>query len=89
MLHYFEQDLSTCLRTTDCNNVAGLFLTSDQLSDPRTPWDVSSDVMKKIENWWQHRVTADGHDSHMSGDIYKKLMTRRVFEYIDRNNIYF
>ncbi|XP_025112337.1 uncharacterized protein LOC112575042 isoform X2 [Pomacea canaliculata] len=71
-----NQDLSTCLRTTDCNNVAGLFLTSDQLSDPTTPWDVSSEVMKKLENWWQNLVTADGHDSHMSSDIYKKLMTR-------------
>ncbi|XP_025112343.1 uncharacterized protein LOC112575043 isoform X2 [Pomacea canaliculata] len=71
-----NQELSTCLRTTDRNNVAGLFLTSDQLSNSTTPWDVSSDVMKKLENWWQHRVTADGHDSHMSSDIYKKLMTR-------------
>ncbi|XP_025098572.1 uncharacterized protein LOC112566557 [Pomacea canaliculata] len=69
-------DLCRCLETTDPANIPGLCLCSDQLSDPKTPWDVSSHVLTELRNWWQRRVAGAGPDSHMTCDVYKKLVAR-------------
>ncbi|XP_025113320.1 uncharacterized protein LOC112575585 [Pomacea canaliculata] len=71
------QDLCRCLgkpRTRDAADAAGLCLTSDQLSDPKTPWDVSSHVLRELGHWWQRRVAGAGPDSHMTLDVYQALI---------------
>ncbi|XP_025078789.1 uncharacterized protein LOC112554930 [Pomacea canaliculata] len=71
------QDLCHCLgkpQTADAAGAAGLCLTSDQLSDPKTPWDVSSHVLRELGHWWQRRVAGAGPDSHMTRDVYKTLV---------------
>ncbi|XP_025079706.1 uncharacterized protein LOC112555487 [Pomacea canaliculata] len=73
------QDLCRCLgkpQTTDAAGAAGLCLTSDQLSDPKTPWDVSSHVLRELGHWWQRRVADAGPDSHMTLDVYRTLIAR-------------
>ncbi|XP_025078791.1 uncharacterized protein LOC112554932 [Pomacea canaliculata] len=73
------QDLCRCLgkpHTTDAAGAAGLCLTSDQLSDPKTPWDVSSHVLRELGHWWQRRVADAGPDSHMTRDVYKTVVAR-------------
>ncbi|XP_025099849.1 uncharacterized protein LOC112567365 [Pomacea canaliculata] len=70
------QDLCRCLGTTDPADITGLCLCSDQLSDPKTPCDVSSDLLRELGNWWQRRVAGAGPDSHMTRDVYKTLVSR-------------
>ncbi|XP_025079972.1 uncharacterized protein LOC112555696 isoform X2 [Pomacea canaliculata] len=70
------QDLCRCLGTTDPADVTGLCLCSDQLSDPKAPWDVNREVLRELGNWWQRRVAGAGPDSHVTGDLYKILVAR-------------
>ncbi|XP_025113686.1 uncharacterized protein LOC112575842 isoform X2 [Pomacea canaliculata] len=71
------QDLCQCLGTTDPADIAGLCLCSDQLSDPKTPYNVSSHVLRELGHWWHRRVAGAGPASHtVSFDIYKKLIAR-------------
>ncbi|XP_025112855.1 uncharacterized protein LOC112575309 [Pomacea canaliculata] len=53
------QDLCRCLGTTDPADITGLCLCCDQLSDPKTPCDVSSHVLTELGHWWQ-RLVAEG-----------------------------
>ncbi|XP_025114143.1 uncharacterized protein LOC112576110 [Pomacea canaliculata] len=70
------QDLCRCLGTTENADIPGLCLCSDQLSDPKTPCDVSSHVLRELGHWWQRRVAGAGPDPHMTDDIYKILLAR-------------
>ncbi|XP_025099705.1 uncharacterized protein LOC112567287 [Pomacea canaliculata] len=70
------KDLCRCLGTQDPADIPGLCLCSDQLSDQRAPWDVSSNVLRELGNWWQRRVAGSGPDSHMTSDVYKNLAAR-------------
>ncbi|XP_025112758.1 uncharacterized protein LOC112575254 [Pomacea canaliculata] len=72
----FAQDMCRCLGTTDLSAITGLCLCSDQMSDHTTPGDVSSDVLREMENWWQRRVAETGPDSHMTCHVYKTLVAR-------------
>ncbi|XP_025111907.1 uncharacterized protein LOC112574809 [Pomacea canaliculata] len=74
------QDLCRCLgnpHTRDVTGAAGLCLTSDQLSDPKTPLYVTSHVMRELGHWWQRRVAGAGPDSHMTLDVYQTLIARQ------------
>ncbi|XP_025113150.1 uncharacterized protein LOC112575472 isoform X2 [Pomacea canaliculata] len=70
------QNLCRCLGTSDPSAIAGLCLCSDQLSDPMTPCDVSSHVLKELGHWWHRRVAGAGPDSHMTSGVYKTLVAR-------------
>ncbi|XP_025111158.1 uncharacterized protein LOC112574356 [Pomacea canaliculata] len=70
------QELCRCLGTVDPTALTRLCLCSDQLSNPDTPSDVNDDVLRELGEWWQHRVTSPGPDSHMTSEIYKKLVAR-------------
>ncbi|XP_025114468.1 uncharacterized protein LOC112576323 [Pomacea canaliculata] len=70
------QALCQCLGTKEPADITGLCLCSDQMSDRRIPGDVSSDVLREMENWWQRRVTEAGPDSHMTCHVYKTLVAR-------------
>ncbi|XP_025112762.1 uncharacterized protein LOC112575255 isoform X2 [Pomacea canaliculata] len=70
------QDLCLCLGTTDLADIPGLCLCCDQLSDPKTPCDISSHVMRELGHWWQRRVAGAGPDSHMTDAVYKTLVAR-------------
>ncbi|XP_025113052.1 uncharacterized protein LOC112575406 isoform X2 [Pomacea canaliculata] len=54
-----KEDLCGCLGTADPANIPGLCLCCDQLSDPKTPCDVSSHVLRELGHWWQRRVGLD------------------------------
>ncbi|XP_025103269.1 uncharacterized protein LOC112569638 [Pomacea canaliculata] len=69
------QTLSQCLGSEDPSNICGLCLCSDDLSDPMTPWDDSSDV-RKLTHWWRRRVTGLGVNGQMTCDVYKALVAR-------------
>ncbi|XP_025112045.1 uncharacterized protein LOC112574897 [Pomacea canaliculata] len=70
-------DLCRCLGTTsDPAAIAGLCLCCDQLSDPKTPCDVSSHVLRELGHWWKRRVTGAGPDPHMTPGVYKTLIAR-------------
>ncbi|XP_025113046.1 uncharacterized protein LOC112575403 [Pomacea canaliculata] len=70
------QDLRKCLGAADPADIPGLCLCSDQLSDPKTPWDVSSHVLIELRNWWQRRVAGAGPDSQMTDYLYWILVSR-------------
>ncbi|XP_025111884.1 uncharacterized protein LOC112574798 isoform X3 [Pomacea canaliculata] len=70
------EDLCRCLRTSNPADIPGLCLCCDQLSDPKTPCDVSSHVLRELGHWWQRRVAGVGPDSHMTFDLYKTLVAR-------------
>ncbi|XP_025112050.1 uncharacterized protein LOC112574900 [Pomacea canaliculata] len=71
------QDLCRCLgTTTDPADITGLCLCCDQLSDPKTPWDVSSHVLSEFGLWWQRRVAGAGPEKEMTLDLYKILVAR-------------
>ncbi|XP_025079704.1 uncharacterized protein LOC112555485 [Pomacea canaliculata] len=70
------EDLHCCLKTTDPADIAGMCLCYDQLSDTKTPCDVSSHVFKKLGKWWKRRVAVSGTDSHMTRHVYKTLVAR-------------
>ncbi|XP_025114049.1 uncharacterized protein LOC112576041 [Pomacea canaliculata] len=74
--HQLATDLCRCLGTTDSPDITGLCLCSDQLSDPKTPSDVSSHVLRELGHWWQRRVAGAGPDSHMTPELYKSLVAR-------------
>ncbi|XP_025114499.1 uncharacterized protein LOC112576346 isoform X2 [Pomacea canaliculata] len=65
-----SQDLCRCLGTSDPADIAGLCLCCDQLSDPKTPCDVSSHVLRELGHWWQRRVAGAGPDRHMTFDLF-------------------
>ncbi|XP_025113483.1 uncharacterized protein LOC112575710 [Pomacea canaliculata] len=71
-----SQDLCLCLGTPDPAAITSLCLCCDQLSDPKTPWDVSDNVGRQLKTWWQRRVAGAGPDSHMTDDVYKTLVAR-------------
>ncbi|XP_025097937.1 uncharacterized protein LOC112566159 [Pomacea canaliculata] len=71
-----SQDLCRCLGITDPAAIAGLCLCSDQLFDPKTPWDISDGLVRELENWWQRRVAGFGPDSHMTRGLYRILVAR-------------
>ncbi|XP_025114280.1 uncharacterized protein LOC112576204 [Pomacea canaliculata] len=73
---HLTQALCQCLGTKNLADVTGLCLCSDPLSDPKTPWDVSSHVLKELGSWWQRRVAGVGADSHMTSALYKTLVAR-------------
>ncbi|XP_025111864.1 uncharacterized protein LOC112574792 isoform X2 [Pomacea canaliculata] len=68
-------NLRRCLGTNTSDAITGLCLCSDQLSDPKTPCDVSSHVLRELGLWWQRRVTGAGPDPHMTQDVYKTLVS--------------
>ncbi|XP_025111871.1 uncharacterized protein LOC112574795 isoform X3 [Pomacea canaliculata] len=70
------QDLCRCLGSSDPADITGVCLCCDQLSDPKTPWDVSSHVLKNLGEWWTRRVAVSGPDSHMTRHVYKTLVAR-------------
>ncbi|XP_025113050.1 uncharacterized protein LOC112575405 [Pomacea canaliculata] len=70
------EDLHRCLKTTNPVDITGVCLCCDQLSDPKTPCDVSSHVLKKLGEWWTRRVTVSGPDSHMTRHVYRTLVAR-------------
>ncbi|XP_025111914.1 uncharacterized protein LOC112574812 [Pomacea canaliculata] len=70
------QNLCQCLGGTDAADIAGLCLYSEELSDPKTPWDVNEGTLKKLGEWWTRRVTVSGPDSHMTSHVYKTLVAR-------------
>ncbi|XP_025111731.1 uncharacterized protein LOC112574719 [Pomacea canaliculata] len=70
------EDLHCCLKTTDPADIADVCLCCDQLSDPKTPCDVSSHVLKKLGKWWTRRVAVSGRDSHMTRHVYRTLVAR-------------
>ncbi|XP_025111918.1 uncharacterized protein LOC112574816 [Pomacea canaliculata] len=72
------QDLCQCLGTSDPADIVGLCLCCDQLSDPKTPCDVSSHVLRELGHWWQRRVAGAGPDPHMTFVLYKTLVARFV-----------
>ncbi|XP_025111876.1 uncharacterized protein LOC112574796 [Pomacea canaliculata] len=71
------EDLCRCLGTSDPADITGLCLCCDQLSDPKTPCDVSSHVLRELGHWWQRRVAVAGPDSHMTDVVYKMLVARK------------
>ncbi|XP_025112047.1 uncharacterized protein LOC112574898 [Pomacea canaliculata] len=70
------KDLCRCLGTSEPADILGLCLCCDQLSDPKTPCDVSSHVLRELGHWWQRRVAGAGPDSHMTPGVYKTLIAR-------------
>ncbi|XP_025090339.1 uncharacterized protein LOC112561811 isoform X2 [Pomacea canaliculata] len=70
------QDLCRCLGASNVADIPGLCLCSDQLSDPKTPCDVSGHVLRQLGHWWQRRVAGAGPDSHMTCHLYKTLVAR-------------
>ncbi|XP_025113336.1 uncharacterized protein LOC112575594 isoform X2 [Pomacea canaliculata] len=70
------QDLCRCLGASDPADIQGLCLCCDQLSDPKTPCDVSSHVLRELGHWWQRRVAGAGPVSHMTPELYKTLVAR-------------
>ncbi|XP_025092631.1 uncharacterized protein LOC112563103 isoform X3 [Pomacea canaliculata] len=70
------QDLCQCLGTTDPAAITGLCLCSDQLSDPKKPWDVNKFVLKELGKWWHRRVAGTRPDSLMTSVLYKILIAR-------------
>ncbi|XP_025082238.1 uncharacterized protein LOC112556945 [Pomacea canaliculata] len=71
------ESLCRCLGiTSDPADITGVCLCSDQLSDPKTPRDVSSHVLRELGHWWQRRVAVAGPESHMKSDLYKTLVAR-------------
>lgn len=68
-----SQDLHRCRGTDDTTD---LFLCSDELSDPETQCDANINKQEKLKMWWERRVTVAGSDSHMTSDVYKKLVAR-------------
>lgn len=75
------QKLSQCLGVTDPTNITDLILCADLLSNPKTPWNISIDVLEKLKGWWQRCVAGSGPDPHMTSDLYKKLVARLVEEH--------
>ncbi|XP_025114059.1 uncharacterized protein LOC112576051 [Pomacea canaliculata] len=73
---HLVKDLCRCLGTSDPADIPGLCLCCDQLSDPKTPCDVSSHVLRELGHWWQRRVAGAGPDSHMTRRVYKTLVAR-------------
>ncbi|XP_025094206.1 uncharacterized protein LOC112563946 [Pomacea canaliculata] len=69
------QVLRQCL-TTKSANIADLCLCCDQLSDPKTPLEVSKKVLKKLDSWWHRCVTDYGPDSQMTSAVYHILLAR-------------
>ncbi|XP_025079966.1 uncharacterized protein LOC112555694 [Pomacea canaliculata] len=70
------QDLCRCLGASDPADIPGLCLCCDQLSDPKTPCDVSSHVLSELGHWWQRRVAGAGPDPRMTRNVYKTLVAR-------------
>ncbi|XP_025114123.1 uncharacterized protein LOC112576088 [Pomacea canaliculata] len=70
------ENLCRCLGTSDPAAIPGLCLCCDQLSDPQTPCDVSSHVLRELGHWWQRRVAGAGPDSRMTDVVYKMLVAR-------------
>ncbi|XP_025113144.1 uncharacterized protein LOC112575471 [Pomacea canaliculata] len=65
------EDMCQCLRTEKVDIIC-----YEQLSDPKTPWNVSTDVQKSLGKWWKQRVANAGPDSQMTYLIYKTLVAR-------------
>ncbi|XP_025112901.1 uncharacterized protein LOC112575337 isoform X2 [Pomacea canaliculata] len=65
------------VRTTDPSNIPGLCLCCDQLSDPKTPCDVSSHMLRELGHWWQRRVAGAGPVSHTTPELYKTLVASK------------
>ncbi|XP_025102569.1 uncharacterized protein LOC112569103 [Pomacea canaliculata] len=72
------QTLCRCLKTTtDPAAITGLCLCCDQLSDPKTPYDVSSHVLGELGDWWQRRVAGPlSKGQNVTLDVYKGLVAR-------------
>ncbi|XP_025113895.1 uncharacterized protein LOC112575950 isoform X2 [Pomacea canaliculata] len=70
------QDLCRCLGTTDPADIPGVCLCCDQLSDPKTPCDVRSHVLRELGHWWQRRVAGAGRDRLMTDAVYRTLVAR-------------
>ncbi|XP_025111865.1 uncharacterized protein LOC112574793 isoform X1 [Pomacea canaliculata] len=69
-----ERRLCECLEAREFFYLKGLCLCCDQLSDPKTPYDVSSHVLRELGHWWQRLVTEYGLDPHMTREVYKTLV---------------
>ncbi|XP_025111897.1 uncharacterized protein LOC112574803 [Pomacea canaliculata] len=70
------EDLRWCLKTTDPADITGVCLCCDHLSDPKTPWQVNSHVLKKLGEWWTRCVAVSGPESHMTRHVYRTLVAR-------------
>ncbi|XP_025107952.1 uncharacterized protein LOC112572468 isoform X3 [Pomacea canaliculata] len=71
-----SQELCRCLGAAYPADITGLCVCCDQLSDLRTPWDVDDHVLGELKEWWQRRVAVSGPDSHMTSELYKRLVAR-------------
>lgn len=72
----YSQEMCRCLGAKDLDEVTGLCLFSDQLSDPKTPWKVSRDIRRELNLWWKRRVTNCAPDKQMTFDKYLRLVAR-------------
>ncbi|XP_025113674.1 uncharacterized protein LOC112575832 [Pomacea canaliculata] len=66
------EDLCQCLRTNQVDIIC-----SEQLSESKTPQDVSNDMETNLGNWWQRHVAGAEPDSHMTDVVYRTLVARR------------
>ncbi|KAK7106045.1 hypothetical protein V1264_017348 [Littorina saxatilis] len=71
-----KQELCACFGIADTEDPVCLCLTSDQLSDRNSFWEVTDDVITGMDQWWKALMTSRGEDPAMTKDVYEELVAR-------------
>ncbi|XP_070188639.1 uncharacterized protein [Littorina saxatilis] len=71
-----NKELCACFGISNTEDPVDLCLTADQLSDRLRFWEVTDDVMERVNQWWMILMKSKGEDPVMTKDVYAELVSR-------------
>ncbi|XP_070203453.1 uncharacterized protein [Littorina saxatilis] len=71
-----KKELCACFGIASTEDPVCLCLTSDQVSDRDSFWEVTDDVMKGMDQWWKALMTSKREDPAMTKDVYEELVAK-------------
>lgn len=76
VIYFLWQELCACFGIANTEDPVCLCLTSDQVSDRDSFWEVTDDVMKGMDQWWKALMTSKREDPAMTKDVYEELVAK-------------
>ena len=72
----FLEAIRTSLGVASPDDPIQMCVCSEQLSNPATYWDVTSESMTQLINWWQLRMACPDDNFPLTDDLYLDIVAR-------------